>query len=86
LPSEYSLNGSNYYLNASPKPEESYLTIYLNSNKKEEKFKVVVFYNHQKYVSDELVFTNADEVPDTTTLDVNASITISHGNQSNSNY
>jgi hypothetical protein len=58
----------------------------LDPNKKEEKFKVVLFYNHEKFVSNELVFTNADEVVDKTTLDVNGSIKIAHGTNSKDTY
>ena len=90
LPTEFTNKGTTespeYYLTAQTKSEEGFLTVYLNPNKKEEKFKVVLFYNHEKFVSDELVFTNADEVVDTTTLDVNGSIKIAHGTNSKDTY
>jgi hypothetical protein len=90
LPSEYTnINTDDnpiYHLVARPKPEESFLTVYLNPEKKEEKFKIVIFYNHEKFVSDELVFTNGDELVDTTTLDINGAIKIAHGPQSKDSY
>jgi hypothetical protein len=86
LPSKYDEVDGKYYHVKRPDPSEGFLKVYLNPEKKEEKFKVVIFYNHEKYVSDELVFTNADELVDTTTLDANASISIAHGNNSNNTY
>ena len=68
------------------KKSDQFLTVYLDPNKTEEKFKVVLFYNHEKFVSNELVFTNRDEIPDPTTLDSAAAITISHGNNSFETY
>jgi hypothetical protein len=52
----------------------------------EEKFKVILFYNHKMFVSNELVFTNLDNVPDFTTLALGAALSIEHGNKSMESY
>lgn len=77
--------GVNYFL---PKLSsgEGYLNVYLNPKLAEEKFKVVLYYNHEKFVSNELVFTNLDPVVDDTTLDSNDAITIMHGQSSLESY
>lgn len=38
------------------------ISSYLRTEKKEEKFKVVIVFNHNKYESDELIFSNVDEI------------------------
>lgn len=63
-----------------------YLTVYLNPGMKEEKFKVILFYNHNKYESNELVFTNKDKVPDSITMDESDAIFITHGDMSADSY
>ena len=86
LPQKYIQSGSTYYLEKKPDAENSYLTVYLDPQRSEERFKVVIFYNHEKFVSNELVFTNADEVVDTATADANGAISISHGQNSMDSY
>lgn len=53
---------------------------------KEEKFKIILFYNHEMYESNEIVFTNADDVPDPTTVDKGDAIFIEHGENSQETY
>jgi hypothetical protein len=62
------------------------LNIYINPNVEEEKFKVVVYYNHERFDSNELVFTNTDPVVDPTTIDINDAISIKHGLYSSDTY
>lgn len=45
------------------------LTQYMQHDLWEEKYKVVLFYNHTMYESNELIFTNEDNIPDKTTRD-----------------
>ena len=53
---------------------------------KEEKFKVILFYNHEMYESNVVVFTNEDSVPDATTVDKSDAIVIEHGENSQDTY
>lgn len=48
--------------------------------KQEEKYMVVLFKNHQKFISNELVFTNLYQVPDRTTIDAEGALSIEHNN------
>lgn len=54
------------------------LPVYLTPNQKTEKFKVIIFYNHEKFESNELVFENLDDVEDSATLDAADAIKIAH--------
>lgn len=51
-----------------------------------ETFKAVVFYNHDKFISNELEFTNADDVPDKALLDKSDALVIRHVTNSRDNY
>ena len=51
-----------------------------------EKYKVVLFYNHEMYESNEVEFTNLDDVVDPTTADKNDAIVITHGTNSQDTY
>ena len=53
---------------------------------KEEKFKVILFYNHEMYESNVVVFTNSEGVPDATTVDKSDAIVIKHGENSQDTY
>lgn len=86
LPTSYEdIDGINY-LTTKPDPAKSFLTVYLNPNKQEEKFKVVLFYNHEKFISNELIFTNKDQIVDATTFDSASAIKIVHGENSHESY
>jgi hypothetical protein len=52
----------------------------------EEKYKIILFHNHEMYATEELVFTNLDDIPDPTTVDKSAAIVISHGDKSQETY
>lgn len=67
-------------------PAGTYNIITMRHDQQEEKFVVVLFYNHVMYKSNELVFTNADEVPDKATLDMSDALLIEHLDNSYDNY
>jgi hypothetical protein len=85
LPSDYTEEVPATFV-AKPRAGEGLLNIYLNPNVEEEKFKVVVYYNHERFDSNELVFTNTDPVVDPTTIDINDAISINHGLYSSDTY
>lgn len=57
---------------------------YMQHDLTKEVFKAVVFYNHDKFISDELEFTNADDIPDKSTLDKSDALIIKHKEKGNS--
>lgn len=57
---------------------------YMQYDLAKETFKAVVFYNHDKFISDELVFTNVDDIPDKSTLDKSDALVIKHKEKGNS--
>jgi hypothetical protein len=57
---------------------EGLLEDYMVFNSIEQKYKAVLFYNHEMFTSNELVFTNLEEVPNEVTLDKTDGITIEH--------
>ena len=85
LPSDYTEEVPATFV-AKPRAGEGLLNIYLSPNVEEEKFKVVVYYNHERFDSNELVFTNTDPVVDPTTIDINDAISIKHGLYSSDTY
>ena len=64
----------------------TYATIEMRHDEQEEKFIVVLFYNHVMYKSNELIFTNADEVPNKAMLDAADALIIEHLDNSYDNY
>jgi hypothetical protein len=46
--------------------------------KDEEKFVVVLFYNHIKFKSNELIFDNLTPIPNIPAMDANGALTIEH--------
>ena len=64
--------------------EHQYVNIVLGA-KQEERFAVVLFYNHTKFVSEELVFTNLTKIPDAVTTDINGALYIEHYNNKSQN-
>jgi hypothetical protein len=54
-----------------PKPAngKGIFTRYMQNDLEQEKYIAILFYNHNMYKSNELVFTNSEVVPDKTTLD-----------------
>jgi hypothetical protein len=59
---------------------------YMSPDLNTEKFVAIVFYNHNMYKSDELVFTNSDVIPDKTTLDKGDILIFEHGERSSDNF
>ena len=71
------------------KPDNSSLiNIYLDPETKQEKFKIVLYYNHEKFESNELVFTNlhANEVIDPILQETMSDVIITHGANSQDSY
>jgi hypothetical protein len=52
----------------------------------EERYKVVIFYNHNMYSSNELVFTNLNPAASKELIDELATISITHGENSRDDY
>jgi hypothetical protein len=67
-------------------PDEGTFSYYMQNDKAEEKFKVVLFYNHVMYTSNELVFTNSEVVPDKATIDTGDLLIFEHVLNSTDNY
>ena len=66
--------------------EEGFLTVNLQNDLEEEHYIAVLFYNHNMYKSNELIFTNEDVIPDKTTLDKGDILTFEHLSNSTDNY
>lgn len=86
LPTQYTSEGGINYFVPKAVENEGYLSVYLTPDVATEKFKVVIYYNHEKFESNELVFTNLDPIVDKTTLDSNDAIVIKHGTNSFDTY
>ena len=66
--SELNEDGKEVY-EAQPSGARSFVYPYMRNDQKEEKFVAVLCYNHSIYKSNELVFSNSQEIPDKHTLD-----------------
>ena len=69
-----------------PKDGMGFFTFSMQPDKETEKFIALVFYNHEMYKSNELVFTNSDVIPDKTTLDKGDILIFEHGERSSDNF
>ena len=58
----------------------------LNPKTKEEKFKVILFYNHNKIESNEVVFTNKDAFKEETLVDATDMLLVEHHQSSQEHY
>ena len=58
------------------------LTRLMSMSMEQEKYQVILFYNHEMYQSDEIVFTNLDPVVNEQTADATAALSIQHGENS----
>ena len=58
----------------------------LSPYQKQEKFMVVMFYNHEMFMSNELIYENLAPIIDVTTLDQGKGLTIEHKKDSYSSY
>lgn len=74
--------------NKTSSPSEILLKLRMEPTKENEKFQVVLFYNHEKVLSNTLVFTNleADDIPPQFSIDANDIIKIEHGAYSQDHY
>lgn len=74
--------------NKTSSPSEILLKLRMEPTKENEKFQVVLFYNHEKFLSNTLVFTNleADDIPPQFSIDANDIIKIEHGAYSQDHY
>lgn len=86
LSTGYTTEGGESYFLPKPTDEEGYLKIYLTPDLAKEKFRVVIYYNHERFDSEVLEFENLDPIVDKTTLDSNDAITIKHGINSADSY
>lgn len=75
-----------YYKASSEK--EKLLSLFMEPTKEVEKFQVVLFRNHEKILSNTLVFTNleAEDIPPQFSIDANDIIRIEHGAYSQDHY
>lgn len=71
-----------------PKPElgMGFINRYMQNDFEQERYMAVLFYNHNMYKSNELVFTNKDVIPDKTTLDKGDILTFEHLANSTNTY
>jgi hypothetical protein len=58
----------------------------MRHDRQEEKIVAVLFYNHEKYISNELVFTNDNTIIDPAILERGDILTIVHGDKSQDAY
>lgn len=67
---------------------EIYLNLRMDPTKDIEKYQIVFFYNHERFLSDVLVFTNleAADIPPQFTVSANDTIKIEHGSYSQDHY
>ena len=76
--------GTNYF-EKKPENGESLLQVYLEPKMHQEKFKAVLFYNHEKYESESIVFTNMDDITSIYT-DKTSALSIQHIEDSSDTY
>lgn len=62
--------------------ENEFFEQYMDPTLKEQKYKAVLFYDHVMYTSNELVFTNQDEIPNTAAIDKADGLSIEHLSES----
>jgi hypothetical protein len=68
------------------KSTDKVVTVELDPNKKSETFKVILFYNHERFESNELVFTNTSELENKENLKYANALSIRHGDKSRDVY
>lgn len=85
LPSSYNEKDGIYYWDKKPQNDEGMLKIYLEPKMHQEKFKVILFYNHEKYESEPIIFTNLDDIT-SIYADKTSALSIEHIEDSGNNY
>ena len=83
---DFILRDGRYYFSAKSLDTNSLATRMMDGRSVKEKYKIILFYNHEMYESNELVFTNLDDVPDPTTVDKTDAIYIVHESNSQESY
>lgn len=73
------------YFEKKPENGESLLQVYLEPKMHQEKFKAILFYNHEKYESESIVFTNMDDITSIYT-DKASALSIKHIEDSSDTY
>lgn len=59
-------------------PGEGLFNIMMRHNEPEERFVAIIFHNHNMYKSDELVFKNADRIPETANIETGDLLIFKH--------
>lgn len=69
-------------------PGEGLFNIMMRHNEPEERFVAIIFHNHNMYKSDELVFKNADRIPETANIETGDLLIFKHpqGGKSRNDY
>jgi hypothetical protein len=78
--------GTGIYNTIACEPGEGYIKYTARFDHKEERLIAVLFYNHEKFSSQELVFTTTDYIPDLSTLDKGDIIDFEHLEYSKDSY
>lgn len=87
LPQSYkeSTSDGNTYWDKKPTGDYGLLKVYLDPMMSQEKYKVVLFYNHEKFESEPIVFSNLDDLNGIKT-DKNGALSIEHMEGSSDTY
>lgn len=67
-------------------PGEGMFDIMMRHNEPEERFVAIIFHNHNMYKSDELVFKNADRIPEVANIETGDLLIFKHGERSRDDY
>lgn len=82
---ELVIEGKTHHLKV-PAAGTGFFTFNMQHDLETEKFVAIVFYNHNMYKSNELVFMNSDVIPDKTTLDKGDILIFEHLERSSDNF
>ena len=87
LPQSYkeSTSNGNTYWDKKPTGDYGLLKVYLDPMMSQEKYKVVLFYNHEKFESEPIIFSNLDDLNGIKT-DKNGALSIEHMEGSSDTY
>ena len=67
-------------------PGEGLFNIMMRYNEPEERFVAIIFHNHNMYKSNELVFRNADHIPEVANIETGDLLIFKHGERSRNDY
>ena len=82
----FELRDGKYYFSSKSIDTNTMAKRMMDGMREQEKYKIILFYNHEMFESNEIVFTNLDDVPDATTVDKSDAIVIKHGENSQDTY